>query len=126
MDLNQSFIDKIKDFGIELKSIYPRLTFLGIIQRVESETWDLVVAGDNLDTEKDKSEIAEILSKTFLRSEMTLFSGLVVLNSNNQFVQIIRQMMGDQVLESEPGIVMNTRVGRIYIKNAYIFVASSL
>lgn len=124
MELDINIISKMKHVTTLLKEKFVNITFVGLIQRVENETWDIVIGGDDINNDVNKATIAKILSESFLRSEIVIFSGFVLLNSTNSFIHMMRQMNSGLSFDNSQNRIINTRVGQIFIKNSYIFFST--
>lgn len=123
MELNQDYITKFQSFTREVVRRFPPVTFVGLVQRIESESWDVVVGGDSLRTHANFLMLANILKTHFTGGELMSFSMLSLVDSTSTFVTQMRQAI---VIEDGYATIENTRVFQIYIKKAYIFICKPL
>src|SRR3989344_3567990 len=119
--MSEEIRNKLKEIFREV-SITKRLSLFVTIQREDSNLWDLVMGGENLDSQENLIEIIDIINRILDRNEIVIFSKLVLLNSTDSFVRnfntAFRTTNGD--LE-----IQNSKINNISIKHAYLFYSRS-
>jgi len=84
--MSEEIRNKLKEIFREV-SITKRLSLFVTIQREDSNLWDLVMGGENLDSQENLIEIIDIINRILDRNEIVIFSKLVLLNSTDSFVR---------------------------------------
>lgn len=113
-------IEKLKKVLEKILEENKDIIFFALIRKPDMSTWDLVISGKNLnETAEDVTPIVKLINKTFDKNEITIFSRLVILNSESLFIKnIIKSFhIGDRSVLR----IVNSKINNILIEEAYLF-----
>ncbi|XOA43037.1 MAG: hypothetical protein ACKKMO_01015 [Candidatus Nealsonbacteria bacterium] len=123
MELDVTIIDKLKGLLSKIISLGKKISLFVVVQQEDSNTWDLVIGGNKLDTKGNLDLITANIKKIFEKNEIVLFSRLILLNSDHSFLNSINRAFA---IENGSLKIENTRIDNVLIKNAYLFYSKSI
>ncbi|HSR89265.1 MAG TPA: hypothetical protein VLK22_02580 [Candidatus Udaeobacter sp.] len=115
--MNDIILKKLRSILDEIL-IPKKITLFVVIKRDDSDLWDLVIGGEQLDNQVNLSELAELINKRLDRNEIILFSRLVLLNSTDLFVKNFNQVFSMETSGSME--IQNSQINNVFIKQAYL------
>jgi len=91
-----------------------------IIRRADSEFWDIVISGKGIDNQENLEWISGLFSKALGKSDIHLFSRVLLLGANESFVKNLTRTFS---FTKKSGWVelVNTRINNVFISYAYLF-----
>jgi len=114
--MKREIINKLSDALNEIRNTKNISTFI-IIKRDDSELWDIVIGGPNLDNQENLVQVATILRKILSPNELRDFSRIVLLNSSDAFISNLKTAFSVEHGDME---LQNSQINNIFIKQAYL------
>jgi len=111
--------EKLKKVLGEVKEIY-KISLFVVVKPENSDFWDLVIGGKDLDKNTENLKvITKIVNKYVSQHEIVLFSRLALLDyDDNPFVKDFNTLFDTDFSMID---VQNCLIGKVYIKQAYLF-----
>ncbi|KPJ54959.1 hypothetical protein AMJ47_02740 [Parcubacteria bacterium DG_72] len=117
MEIDKEIIAKLKNILDKMRE-EKNISLFIVILREDSNVWDLVIGGRNLDTKENLEWGVKIINKELDKDEVVLFSRLLLLNSDNPFVENINKSFR---MPEGTVRIQNSKINNIAIKDAYLF-----
>ncbi len=113
--------DIIKKLNKVLESILKErdVVLFAVIKREDAELWDIVISGNQLDNQENLRWIIGLINNVLEKNEMTAFSRLLLLNTDEDFVKNLTKTFGFTTKDGRMEL-KNVRINNIFIKHAYL------
>lgn len=119
--MQEEVIKKFEEVLGKLLSENWAISFFAVIQQADTNRWDIVIGGDNIENAENTKAIAKIISNSLAREELVLFSRLVLLNSTNPFIKNITRSFRVSGRIKIAGSTINN----VFLKNAVILYSKA-
>jgi len=123
MDLEITIIEKLRGLLSTILSLKKEISLFAVIKRKDTDTWDLVIGGNDLRTKENLRLIIRIMRKQFDKNEILKFPRLILLNSNHPFLDSINKAFS---MEGGLAEIIDTKIYNVFIKNAYLLYSKSI
>lgn len=123
MGLDITIIEKLKALLSKVRGLGHEVSLFTVMQREDSDSWDLVFAGDNLRTKENLDTIVKLIKDIFEENEVPKFPRLILLNSDNIFAKSINKAFA---MEGGSIRIKNSQVDDILIKDAYLLYSKNI
>jgi len=121
MEIDKGIIAKLKNILDKMKE-EKNISLFIVVLRENSNVWDLVIGGKNLEKRENLEWGIKIINEEFSKDELVLFSRLLLFDADNLFVRSI-----NKAFHMPEGTVriQNSKINNIAIKDAHLFYSKA-